>query len=144
MADENTKTATKTAKAGGVDLKKLADQLVNLSVLEVNDLGEILKNDYGLEPAAASVVAAPVAAGGEAGAGDEPTAKSHYDVILKEVGAQKVAVIKAIKDLTGVGLGEAKTITESTPKAVKAGAGKDEAEEIKAKLEEAGAVVELT
>lgn len=140
---ETAKTTTKAAKTAATDLKKLAEQLVNLSVLEANDLGQILKDDYGLEPAAASVVAAPAGDAGASG-GDEPAAKSSYDVILKEVGEQKVAVIKAIKDLTGIGLGEAKTMTESTPATVKAGASQDEAGEIKAKLEEAGATVELT
>ena len=143
MADEATKTTTKATKTAAPDLKKLAEQLVKLSVLEANDLGEILKNDYGLEPAAASVAAAP-AATGDGAASEEPAAKSHYDVILKDVGGQKVAVIKTIKDLTGVGLGEAKTMTESTPATVKAGASQDEANEIKAKLEEAGATVDLT
>ena len=142
MADEATKTTTKATKATATDLKKLAEQLVNLSVLEANDLGEILKNDYGIEPAAASVVAAPAVTDGADS--EEATVKSHYDVILKEVGEQKVAVIKAIKDLTGVGLGEAKTMTESTPATVKVKVSQDEAGEIKAKLEEAGATVELT
>lgn len=141
MAEEATKTATKTTKASS-DLKKLAEQLVGLSVLEVNDLSEILKNDYGLEPAAAAAVTVPAAGGGEADSG-EAEAKSQYDVVLKDIGSQKVAVIKAIKDLTGVGLGEAKTLAESAPKAVKSGVSKDEAEEIKSKLEEAGAAVEL-
>lgn len=141
MAEEATKTATKTTKASG-DLKKLAEKLVGLSVLEVNDLSEILKNDYGLEPAAASVVAAPAAGGGGEAAAEEET-KSQYDVVLKDIGGQKVAVIKAIKDLTGVGLGEAKTLAESAPKPVKTGVSKDEADEMKAKLEEAGATVEL-
>lgn len=142
MAEEATKTATKTTKASA-DLKKLAEQLVGLSVLEVNDLSEILKNDYGLEPAAASVVAAPAAGGGGEADGEQDEAKSQYDVVLKDIGGQKVAVIKAIKDLTGVGLGEAKTLAESAPKPVKTGVSKDEADEIKAKLEEAGATVEL-
>ncbi len=143
MASETTKTTPKATKSAATDLKKLADQLVNLSVLEANDLSEILKTDYGLEPAVASVVV-PAATGADDAAGDDqPVAKSHYDVILKDVGGQKVGVIKAIKDLTGVGLGEAKTMTESTPATVKAKAAKDEANEIKAKLEEVGAVVEL-
>ena len=141
MAEETTKTATKVPKASS-DLKKLAEQLVGLSVLEANDLSEILKNDYGLEPAAASVVAGPVGAGGDDS--DEDEVKSQYDVILKDIGGQKVAVIKAIKDLTGIGLGEAKTMAESAPKPVKTAVSKDEAEQIKARLEEAGATVELT
>ena len=140
MAEETTKTATKASKASS-SLKKLAEQLVGLSVLEANDLSEILKNDYGLEPAAAGVVAAPAAGGGEAD--DEAEAKSEFDVILKDIGGSKVAVIKAIKDLTGIGLGEAKTMAESAPKAVKTAVSKDEADQMKAKLEEAGATVEL-
>ena len=144
MASETTKTKPKATKSPTTDLKKLADQLVNLSVLEVNDLSEILKTDYGLEPAVASLAGPAAPGAGEAAGEDQPAPKSHYDVILKDVGGQKVAVIKAIKDLTGVGLGEAKTMTESTPATVKAEATKDEANEIKAKLEEAGAVVELS
>jgi large subunit ribosomal protein L7/L12 len=124
------------------DLKKLAEELTGLTVLEVNDLKNLLKDEYGIEPAAAAVaVAAPGtgADGGEAAA-DE---KSEYDVILKDAGAQKVAVIKAVKDLTGLGLGEAKAIVDSAPKAVKEKAPKDEAEAAKKSLEEAGATVEL-
>jgi large subunit ribosomal protein L7/L12 len=122
------------------DLKEIAKQLTSLTVLEVNDLKTILKDEYGIEPAAAAVaVAAP--AGGEAGAAAEE--KSEYDVILKDAGAQKVAVIKAVKDLTGLGLGEAKAIVDSAPKAVKEKVSKDEAEEAKTALEAAGATVEL-
>jgi large subunit ribosomal protein L7/L12 len=122
------------------DLKDIAKQLTSLTVLEVNDLKTILKDEYGIEPAAAAVaVAAP--AGGEAGAAAEE--KSEYDVVLKDAGAQKVAVIKAVKDLTGLGLGEAKAIVDSAPKAVKEKVSKDEAEEAKTALEAAGATVEL-
>jgi large subunit ribosomal protein L7/L12 len=124
------------------DLKKLAEQLTGLTVLEVNDLKNLLKDEYGIEPAAAAVaVAAP--AGGESGeaAADE---KSEYDVILKDAGSQKVAVIKAVKDLTGLGLGEAKAIVDSVPKAVKEKAPKEEAEAAKKALEDAGATVELS
>ena len=122
------------------DLKKIAEQLVGLTVLEVNELGTILKDEYGIEPAAAAAVA--VAPAGDAGA---PAAeeKSEYDVMLKDAGAQKVAVIKAVKDITGLGLGEAKAIVDSAPKAVKEKVGKDEAEEAKKALEDAGATVEL-
>jgi large subunit ribosomal protein L7/L12 len=122
------------------DLKDIAKQLTSLTVLEVNDLKTILKDEYGIEPAAAAVaVAAP--AGGEAGAAAEE--KSEYDVVLKDAGAQKVAVIKAVKDLTGLGLGEAKAIVDSAPKAVKEKVSKDEAGEAKTALEAAGATVEL-
>lgn len=123
------------------DLKKIAEQLVNLSVLEVNELGTILKDEYGIEPAAAAVaVAAP--AGGDAGGAAEE-AKSEYDVVLKDAGAQKVAVIKAVKDITGLGLGEAKAIVDGAPGTVKEKAPKDEAEAAKKALEDAGATVEL-
>jgi large subunit ribosomal protein L7/L12 len=125
------------------DLKKIAEQLVGLTVLEVNDLGTILKDEYGIEPAAAAVaVAAGPAAGGDAGApaADE---KSEYDVVLKDAGAQKVAVIKAVKDLTGLGLGEAKAIVDGVPKPVLEKASNEDAENAKKALEEAGATVEL-
>lgn len=123
------------------DLKKLAEQLVNLTVLEVNELGTILKDEYGIEPAAAAVaVAAAPAADGGAPAADE---KSEYDVILKDAGAQKVAVIKAVKEITGLGLGEAKAIVDSAPKPVLEKAKKEDAEAAKKALEEAGATVEL-
>ncbi len=122
------------------DLKDIAKQLTGLTVLEVNELKGILKDEYGIEPAAAAAVA--VAPAGDAGA---PAAeeKSEYDVILKDAGAQKVAVIKAVKDLTGLGLGEAKAIVDSAPKAVKEKVNKEEAEEAKKTLEDAGATVEL-
>lgn len=123
------------------DIKKLAEQLVNLTVLEVNELSEFLKEEYGIEPAAAAVAVAGVAGGGDdAAAADE---KSEFNVMLNDAGAQKVAVIKAVKDITGLGLGEAKAIVDEAPKAVKEGVAKEEAEEMKAKLEEAGATVEL-
>jgi large subunit ribosomal protein L7/L12 len=123
------------------DLKKLAEELVNLSVLEVNELGTILKDEYGIEPAAAAVAVAAPAAGGEAGAAEE--AKSEYDIVLKDAGAQKVAVIKAVKDITGLGLGEAKAIVDGAPGTVKEKVAKDDAEAAKKALEEAGATVEL-
>jgi len=124
------------------DLKKLAEQLVNLTVLEVNELGTILKDEYGIEPAAAAVaVAAAPAAGAEGAAAAEE--KSEYDVVLKDAGAQKVAVIKAVKDVTGLGLGEAKAIVDGAPKTVLEKAKKEDAEAAKKALEEAGATVEL-
>lgn len=124
------------------DLKKFAEQLVGLTVLEVNELSTILKEEYGIEPAAAAVAVAAPAAGGDAGA-EATSEKSEYDVILKDAGAQKVAVIKAVKDATGLGLGEAKAIVDAAPKAVKEKVAKDEAEAMKKALEEAGATVEL-
>jgi large subunit ribosomal protein L7/L12 len=124
------------------ELKKLAEQLTSLTVLEVNELKNLLKDEYGIEPAAAAVaVAGPAASGdGEASAADE---KSEYDVILKDAGSQKVAVIKAVKEITGLGLGEAKAIVDGAPKAVKEKAPKEEAEAAKKSLEDAGATVEL-
>lgn len=122
------------------DLKKIAEQLVGLTVLEVNELGTILKDEYGIEPAAAAVAVAAPAAGDAAPAADE---KSEYDVILKDAGAQKVAVIKAVKDLTGLGLGEAKAIVDGAPKPVLEKAKKEDAEAAKTALEAAGATVEL-
>ena len=123
------------------DIKKLAEELVNLTVLEVNELKNTLKDEYGIEPAAAAVaVAAGPAAGGDAAA-DE--GKSEYDVVLKDAGAQKIAVIKAVKEATGLGLGEAKAIVDGAPATVKEKVAKDEAENMKKALEEAGATVEL-
>jgi len=122
------------------ELKDFAEQLVNLSVKEVNELANILKEEYGIEPAAAAVAVAGGAAGGDAAAADE---KTEFDVILKAAGASKLAVVKLVKELTGLGLKEAKDIVDSAPKAVKEGIAKDEAEGIKASLEEAGAEVEL-
>jgi large subunit ribosomal protein L7/L12 len=121
------------------DLKKFAEQLVGLTVLEVNELQTILKDEYNIEPAAAAAVVAGPAAGGEAAADEQ----SEFDVMLKDAGAQKVAVIKAVKEITGLGLGEAKAIVDGAPKAVKEKATKEEADEAKKKLEEAGATVEL-
>ena len=124
------------------DLKKFAEDLVNLSVKDVTELANILKDEYGIEPAAAAAVA--VAAGpAAAGGGDAGEEKSEFDVILKEAGASKLKVVKAVKELTGLGLKDAKDIVDSAPKAVKEAVGKDEAEGIKKSLEEAGAVVEL-
>jgi large subunit ribosomal protein L7/L12 len=123
------------------DLKKFAEQLVSLSVLEVNELGKILKDEYGIEPAAAAVAVAAAPAAGDAAPAEE--AKSEYDVVLKDAGAQKVAVIKAVKDLTGLGLGEAKALVDGAPKTVLEKAKKDDAEAAKKALEAAGATVEL-
>ena len=123
------------------DLKDLAEQLVNLTVKEVNELATILKDEYGIEPAAAAVAVAGPAAGGADGAGgDEQT---EFDVILKAAGASKLAVVKLVKELTGLGLKDAKGIVDSAPAAVKEGVSKDEAEGLKKSLEEAGAEVEL-
>ena len=123
------------------DIKKLAEELVKLTVLEVNELKNVLKDEYGIEPAAAAVaVAAGPAAGGEAAAEE---AKSEYDVVLKDAGSQKIAVIKAVKEATGLGLGEAKAIVDGAPATVKEKVAKDEAEALKKSLEEAGATVEL-
>lgn len=123
------------------DLKAFAEQLVNLSVKEVSELAQILKNDYGIEPAAAAPVMAAGAAGGAAApAAEEKTA---FDVILKAAGGQKLTVVKVVKDLTGLGLKEAKDLVDGAPKPVKEGISKDEAESIKTKLTEAGAEVEV-
>jgi large subunit ribosomal protein L7/L12 len=120
------------------DLKQFAEQLVNLTVKEVNELATILKEEYGIEPAAAAVV---VAGGGDAGAGAEE--QTEFTVVLKDAGASKLAVVKAVKELTGLGLKEAKDVVDSAPANVKEGVSKDEAEGLKKALEEAGAVVEL-
>lgn len=123
------------------ELKEFAEQLVNLTVKEVNELAQILKDEYGIEPAAAAVaVAGPAAGGGDAGGAEE---KSSFDVILKSAGAAKLNVVKAVKELTGLGLKEAKEIVDGAPKAVKEGVSKAEAEDIASKLKEAGAEVEL-
>ena len=122
------------------DLKKLAESLTGLTVLEVNELKTILKDEYGIEPAAAAVAVAGPAAGGEAAPAEE--AKSDFDIILKDAGAQKVAVIKAVKDITGLGLGEAKALVDGAPSTLKEKAPKEEAEAAKTTLEEAGATVE--
>lgn len=123
------------------DIKKLAEELVKLTVLEVNELKNVLKDEYGIEPAAAAVAVAGPAAGADAGAADE--GKSEFDVVLKDAGAQKIAVIKAVKEATGLGLGEAKAIVDGAPATVKEKVTKDEAEALKKSLEEAGATVEL-
>lgn len=122
------------------DIKKLAEELVKLTVLEVNELKNLLKDEYGIEPAAAAVAVAGPAAGGDSAQADE---KTEFTVTLKDAGSQKVAVIKAVKELTGLGLGEAKAIVDGAPAPVKEKVSKDEADEAKAKLEEAGAAVEL-
>jgi large subunit ribosomal protein L7/L12 len=123
------------------DLKEFAEQLVNLSVKDVNELATILKDEYGIEPAAAAVaVAGPSAGGGGEDAGNEQT---EFDVVLKSSGAAKLQVVKAVKELTGLGLKEAKDIVDAAPKAVKEGVSKEEAEGMKKALEEAGAEVEL-
>ena len=123
------------------DLKDFAEQLVNLTVKEVNELADILKDEYGIEPAAAAVAVAAGGAGAEAGEAAEE--QTEFDVILKAAGASKLAVVKLVKELTGLGLKDAKDIVDSAPKAVKEGIAKDEAEGIKKSLEEAGAEVEL-
>ncbi len=122
------------------DVKKLAEELTKLTVLEVNELKNVLKDEYGIEPAAAAVAVAGPAAGPAAAAEDE---KTEFTVTLKDAGAQKVAVIKAVKELTGLGLGEAKAIVDGAPAPVKEKVSKDEAEAAKKALEEAGATVEL-
>ena len=123
------------------NLKDFAEQLVSLSVKDVNELATILKDEYGIEPAAAAVaVVGSSAVAGDQDAGDE---KTEFDVVLKSAGAAKLQVVKAVKELTGLGLKEAKDIVDAAPKAVKEGVGKDEAEGIKKALEEAGAEVEL-
>ena len=122
------------------DLKAMAEELVNLTVKEVNELAEILKEEYGIEPAAAAVaVAGPAAGGGEGGGGE----KTEFDVILKAAGGSKLAVVKLVKELTGLGLKEAKEIVDGAPSPIKEGIPKDEAEALKSQLEEAGAEVEL-
>ncbi|MCX6326383.1 MAG: 50S ribosomal protein L7/L12 [Bacteroidia bacterium] len=122
------------------DLKKFAEELVNLSVKEVNELAKILKDEYGIEPAAAAVTVAGPAAGSDVTAVEE---KSTFDVILKAAGGQKLQIVKLVKDITGLGLKEAKAVVDSAPAPVKEGVSKDEAEAIKGKLVEAGAEVEL-
>ena len=123
------------------DLKQLAEELVNLTVKEVNELAGILKNEYGIEPAAAAVaVAGPAAAAGEA---EEAAVQTEFDVILKAAGQSKLAVVKLVKELTGLGLKEAKAVVDEAPKAIKEKVSKDEAEALKNQLEEAGAEVEI-
>ena len=122
------------------DLKAFADQLVNLTVKEVSELADILKDEYGIEPAAAAVAVAGPAAGG---GGDAAAEKSEFDVILKAAGGSKLAVVKLVKELTGLGLKEAKDIVDGAPAPIKEGVAKDEAEALKTQLEGAGAEVEL-
>ena len=122
------------------DLKYFAEQLVNLTVKEVNELATILKDEYGIEPAAAAVA---VAAGGTAGGGEAQEEQSEFDVILKAPGGSKLAVVKLVKELTGLGLKDAKGLVDDAPSAIKEGVSKDEAEGLKKSLEEAGAEVEL-
>ena len=122
------------------DLKKLAEELVNLTVKDVNELADILKEEYGIEPAAAAVAVAGPAAGGDGEAAEE---KSEFDVVLTAAGGQKLQIVKLVKELTGLGLKEAKEIVDAAPKAIKEKVSKDEAEALKSQLEEAGAEVEL-
>ena len=122
------------------DIKQLAEELVNLTVKEVNELADILKEEYGIEPAAAAVaVAGPAAGGAEGGAAEQ----TEFDVVLKAGGASKLAVVKLVKELTGLGLKEAKAVVDEAPKTIKEKVSKDEAEALKAQLEEAGAEVEV-
>ncbi|MAO11420.1 MAG: 50S ribosomal protein L7/L12 [Flavobacteriaceae bacterium] len=121
------------------DLKDFAEQLVNLTVKEVNELAEILKEEYGIEPAAAAVAVA----GGAAAGGDDAEEQTEFDVILKAPGGSKLAVVKLVKELTGAGLKDAKELVDNAPSPIKEGVAKDEAEAVKAQLEEAGAEVEL-
>lgn len=122
------------------DIKAIAEQLVNLTVKEVSELAEILKTEYGIEPAAAAVaVAGPAAGAGEAAVEE----KTSFDVVLKSAGANKLAIVKAVKELTGLGLKEAKDLVDAAPSELKKGVTKDEAEALKKQLEEAGAEVEL-
>ena len=122
------------------DLKAFAEQLVNLTVKEVNELAQILKDEYGIEPAAAAVAVAAPAAGGDA---EAPAEKTAFDVILKAAGPNKLNVVKVVKDITGLGLKEAKELVDGAPKPVKEGAAKAEADDIAARLKEAGAEVEI-
>lgn len=122
------------------DIKKMADELVNLTVKEVNELADVLKEEYGIEPAAAAVVAAGPAAGEEAGGEAE---KTEFDVVLTAPGGAKLQVVKVVKELTGLGLKEAKGLVDAAPKAIKEKVSKEEAENLKSKLEEAGAEVEV-
>ena len=122
------------------DVKKIADQLVELTVKEVNELLDVLKEEHGIEPAAAAVAVAGPAAGGEGGGAEE---KTEFDVILKAPGGAKLQIVKLVKELTGLGLKEAKAVVDSSPAPVKEGVSKDEAESLKTQFEEAGAEVEL-
>ena len=122
------------------DLKKIAEELVNLTLIEASELKDILKDEYGIEPAAGGAV---MMAGGAGDAGGAAEEKTEFDVVLADMGGNKIAVIKEVRAITGLGLKEAKELVESAPKPVKEGVSKDEAEELKTKLEEAGAKVEL-
>jgi len=122
------------------DIKAIAEELVNLTVKEVNELATVLKDEYGIEPAAAAVAVAAAPAGGEAAAAEE---KTSFDVVLKEVGAAKLQVVKGVKEACGLGLKEAKDLVDGAPATIKEGLSKDEAENLKKAIEEAGAVVEL-
>ena len=124
------------------DLKSIADQLVNLSVKDVSELANILKDEYGIEPAAAATVVSAAAAGGAAG-GEAAEEKTNFNIVLKSAGGSKLAVVKLVKELTGLGLKDAKDMVDGAPKAIKEGVAKDEAEAAKKQLEEAGAEVEL-
>ena len=125
------------------DLKDFAEKLVNLTVKEVNELADILKEEYGIEPAAAAAVAVAGPAGGAAGGADAAEEKSEFTVVLKAAGGAKLAVVKLVKELTGLGLKEAKDLVDNAPSNIKEDIGKDEAEGMKKSLEEAGAEVEL-
>tara|TARA_Y100000780_G_scaffold219340_1_gene225200 strand:+ start:591 stop:974 length:384 start_codon:yes stop_codon:yes gene_type:complete len=124
------------------DIKKIADQLVNLTVKDVSELVNILKDEYGIEPVAAATVVSTAVAG-EADGGEAAEEKTNFDIVLKSAGASKLAVVKLVKELTGLGLKDAKDMIDSAPKAIKEGVAKDEAEAAKKRLEEAGAEVEL-
>ena len=124
------------------DLKSIADQLVNLSVKDVSELANIMKDEYGIEPAAAATVVSAAAAGGEAG-GEAAEEKTNFNIVLKSAGGSKLAVVKLVKELTGLGLKDAKDMVDGAPKAIKEGVAKDEAEAAKKQLEDAGAEVEL-
>ena len=124
------------------DIKKIADQLVNLTVKDVSELANILKDDYGIEPVAAATVVSTAVAG-EADGGEAAEEKMNFDIVLKSAGASKLAVVKLVKELTGLGLKDAKDMVDGAPKAIKEGVAKDEAEAAKKRLEEAGAEVEL-
>jgi len=123
------------------DIKSIADQLVNLTVKDVSELANILKDEYGIEPAAATVVSTAVAGGGDGGEVAEE--KMNFDIVLKSAGASKLGIVKLVKELTGLGLKDAKDMVDGAPKAIKEGVAKDEAEAAKKRLEEAGAEVEL-
>ena len=124
------------------DIKKIADQLVNLTVMDVSELANILKDEYGIEPVAAATVVSTAVAG-EADGGEAAEEKTNFDIVLKSAGASKLAVVKLVKELTGLGLKDAKDMVDGAPKAIKEGVAKDEAEAAKKRLEEAGAEVEL-